>query len=322
VIPPLSARRLWHIAGYAALAAGLAAVVILDPVVLVPVAALFIVVVPCEKLFPRHRQRLLRPGLGTDLAWAIAQPALRLVGTGAGIVVAVATFAWLPGIALRPLVSALPHEARTVLGVVLFDCLAYWGHRWSHEVPILWRFHSIHHSSERLDWISGVRVHPLDGLVVGPAVVVLVAAGFGPRLAGTLAVIQLAVGFFLHANVRWRLRILQPVVATPEFHHWHHSSEPDALNMNYATLLPIWDLVFGTYFMPGGGRRPEVYGTTAPVPQRLVPQLLHPFRELRNPVTFFRHPAAGLRETAAALRLVAGQIVQASRRRPRPGSTL
>jgi sterol desaturase/sphingolipid hydroxylase (fatty acid hydroxylase superfamily) len=320
--PPLAGRRLWRIAGYAALIAGLTTVVILDPAVLVPVAALFIVVVPCEKLFPRHQQRLLRPGLGTDLAWAIAQPVLRLVGTGAGIVLAVATFAWLPGIALRPLISTLPHGVRTVLGVVLFDCLAYWGHRWSHEVPFLWRFHSVHHSSKRLDWISGVRVHPLDGLVVGPAVVVLLAAGFGVRLAGALAVIQLAIGFFLHANVRWRLRILHPIVATPEFHHWHHSSEPDALNMNYATLLPIWDVVFGTYFMPGGGRRPEVYGTTTPTPEQFVPQVVHPFRGLRNPLAVFRHPAAGLRETLAALRRGTGQIIQASRRRPRPGSTL
>jgi len=107
--PPLAGRRLWRIAGYAALIAGLTTVVILDPAVLVPVAALFIVVVPCEKLFPRHQQRLLRPGLGTDLAWAIAQPVLRLVGTGAGIVLAVATFAWLPGLALILLLMAVPH---------------------------------------------------------------------------------------------------------------------------------------------------------------------------------------------------------------------
>jgi len=288
----------------------------------VPVAALFIVVVPCEKLFPRHRQRFLRPGLGTDLAWALAQPALRLVGTGVGIVLAVTTFAWLPGIALRPLVSTLPYGVRTALGVVLFDILVYWGHRWSHEVPFLWRFHSVHHSSQRLDWISGIRVHPLDGLIVGPPVLFLVAAGFGARLAGALAVIQLTIGFFLHANVRWRLRILHRVVATPEFHHWHHSSEPDALNMNYATLLPIWDVVFGTFFMPGGGRRPEVYGTVTPMPQQFVPLLLHPFRGLRSPLIVFRHPAQGLRETRAALRRGAGQIIQASRRRPQPGSTL
>ena len=320
--PPLADRRLWRLAAYAALAAALVTTIILDPAVLVPVAALFIVVVPCEKLFPRHRQRFLRPGLGTDLAWAIAQPALRFVGTVAGIVVAVATFAWLPGIALRPLVLALPAGVRTCVGVVLFDCLSYWGHRWSHEVPFLWRFHSVHHSSERLDWISGVRVHPLDGLIVGPPFVVLVAAGFGVRLAGVLAVIQLAIGFFLHANVRWRLRILQPVVATPEFHHWHHSSEADALNMNYSTLLPIWDLVFGTYFMPGGGRRPEVYGTTTPMPQQFMPQLAHPFRGLRSPLSVFRHPAAGLRDTGAALRRGAGQIIQASRRRRQSGSTL
>ena len=47
--------------------------------------------------------------------------------------------------------------------VALFDLAIYWAHRWSHEVPALWRFHAVHHSTEHLDWISGFRNHPLDG---------------------------------------------------------------------------------------------------------------------------------------------------------------
>jgi sterol desaturase/sphingolipid hydroxylase (fatty acid hydroxylase superfamily) len=309
-------RRRW---GAAALVAFLAAVVAAYPGALAPVALLAVVVVPCEKLFPRHRQPFLRPGLGTDLAWGIAQPALKLVGTAAGIVIALASLAWLPGLLLRPLVTRLPLEVRAVLAVVLFDALAYWGHRWSHQVGFLLRFHSVHHSSERMDWISGVRSHPLDGTVLAPPVVVLLAAGFGVRITGVLAVIQVVTGLFLHANVRWRWRPLQRIVATPEFHHWHHSSEADALDSNYSAFLPIWDLLFGTFFMPAGGRRPQVYGTATPVPEGFFAQLLCPFRGLRNPALALRHPIAELRRLRSALRRGAGQIRAASRRHPATG---
>jgi len=309
------ARRLW---GSAALVVFLAGVVAFYPAALAPVALLLVVVVPFEKLFPRHRQPFLRPGLGTDLAWGIAQPVLKLVAVAAGVVIGLASLAWLPGLLLRPLVASMPFRARAVVAVVLFDALAYWGHRWSHEVGFLWRFHCVHHSSERMDWISGVRSHPLDGTVLAPPVVVLLAAGFGAQLTGALAIVQIVIGLFLHANVRWRWRPLQRIVATPEFHHWHHSSEPDALNTNFSGILPIWDLLFGTFFMPAG-RRPEVYGTATPVPDGFFAQLLCPFRGLRNPALVLRHPIAELRRTGAALRRGATQIRAASRRRPAPG---
>ena len=186
---------------------------------------LFVLVVPFEKLFPRHRQRVRRPAVGTDIAYALAQPLMVVAGTAVAVVVAVASLAWLPGLALRPLVSMLPSTPRLVLGVVLFDLVAYWAHRWSHEVPFLWRFHAVHHSTEHLDWISGFRSHPFDGALVAPPFIFLLAAGFSAEFAGALAIIQLVTGLFLHANVRWRLRPLQRVVATPEFHHWHHADE-------------------------------------------------------------------------------------------------
>jgi sterol desaturase/sphingolipid hydroxylase (fatty acid hydroxylase superfamily) len=317
VAPPVSrSGRLWSAA---AVIAFLAVVVVVYPSALAPVVLLLVVVVPFERIFPRHHQRFFRPGLGTDLAWGIAQPALKLFAAAFGVVIALASLAWLPALLLRPLVASMPFWVRSALAVVLFDALAYWGHRWSHEVGFLWRFHSVHHSSERMDWISGVRSHPLDGTVLAPPIVVLLAAGFGARLTGVLAVIQIVTGLFLHANVRWRWRPLQRIVATPEFHHWHHSSEADALNTNYSAFLPIWDLLFGTFFLPGGGRRPQVYGTATPVPDGFLAQLWHPFRGLRNPARALRHPVAELRRTIAALRRGAVQIRDASRRRPAPG---
>ena len=255
---------------------------VLDVTAALLVPVLFVLVVPFEKLFPRHRQRLRRPGVLTDIAYGLTQPLLAPIGIAVGLVIGVLSLAWLPGLALRPLVDTLPSGVRTLLGVVLFDLVAYWAHRWSHEVPFLWRFHAVHHSTVHLDWVSGLRNHPFDGVLVAPPFLFLVAAGFGAEFAGALAVVQIVTGLFLHANVRWRWRALHRVVSTPEFHHWHHADEADAHNSNYSIFLPVWDLLFGTYFMPKA-RRPSVYGVTPPLPAGLVEQLRHPLRGLHGP---------------------------------------
>lgn len=283
----------------------------LEPLLLL--AVLFVVIVPFEKLFPRHRQPLRRARLGTDIAYAITSAPLGAVGVVVGIVLSMLTFAWVPGLLLRPIVQAVPTTPRLLLGIALFDLGIYWVHRFGHEVPFMWRFHRIHHSTEHLDWVSGFRGHPLDGVLLAPAFVMLLVAGFSPEFSGFLLVVQLVTGFFLHANVRWRWRPFQRIVITPEFHHWHHSNEPDAHCSNYSVFLPLWDILFGTYFMPED-RRPMVYGVNGPVSAGIVGQLLDPFRGLRNPFGMLCHPVAAGHELFAMIRRGLGQMRFAARR--------
>ncbi len=278
--PPKRRRRLAQIA-----ATGLIATISVSakPSAAFAVLALFMLVVPFEKLFPRHRgQRLRRKGLGTDIAFAFAAPLISFIGVVVAIAAGAVSFAWLPGLALRPLVRALPGPALVVVGALLFDLAGYWAHRFAHENAALWRFHAIHHSSPTLDWLSGIRVHPLDGLLLGPQLVLLIAAGFPPKVTGALAGLQLIVGLFLHANVRWRLRPLQRVVATPEFHHWHHANEPDAIHTNYAALLPLWDQLFRTFRVPQD-RQPTHYGVDDVLPTNFIGLLVAPLKGWRLP---------------------------------------
>lgn len=248
------------------------------------VAALFVLVVPFEKLFQRHRQRIRRPGLRTDLTYALVSPFNNLIGLAAGVVIAVLCFPiWLPALALRPLVMAQPGWLIAVEGVLLLDVLIYWTHRLSHEVGLFWRFHSIHHSSARMDWISGIRVHPFDGVLIAVPVVFALVAGFQLEVVGGFAIVQFLVGLFAHANVRWRLRPLHRIVMTPEFHHWHHGNHPESIHTNYSVFLPLWDIIFGTYYMPRD-RRPQRYGVGEAVPDGVVGQMLYPFRR-RSPRT-------------------------------------
>lgn len=263
----------------------------------VGVVALFVVVAPFERFFRRHDYRRLRPGLRTDLTYALVQPVTTVIGLIAAIPLVLVFFPiWLPGLALRPLVTAQPGWLMAIEAFILFDLLLYWAHRLAHEVPFFWRFHRIHHSSERLDWIAGIRNHPLDGVfIVGPFVL-LTVAGFQLQVVGAAAVVQAVLGIFIHANVRWRLRPLHRIVLTPEFHHWHHANQPEAINTNYSVGLTVWDQLFGTYHMPADAR-PQVYGTDDPVAPGVIGQLRDPFRGLR-----LRRPRTGdLRRAWAAV---------------------
>jgi len=251
---------------------------------------LFVLVVPFEKLFPRHKgQKIRRPHLDTDLGYALAAPLLGLITGAVTIFVAIVSLAWIPGLLLKPYVAMIPSQYIPIIGFFLFDFLVYWTHRFYHEIPVLWKFHAIHHSTEHLDWASGFRAHPLDGTILAPAFIFLITAGFSLEITGALAAAQIILGLFLHANVRWNFKLLHRIIITPEFHHWHHTNEKDAIWTNYSTFLPLWDQIFGTYFMPKD-RRPIRYGVNEKVPEGIILQLKYPFQGWKNPLWYLLHP--------------------------------
>lgn len=265
---------------------------------------LFVLVVPFEKMFPRHKgQKVRRPRLDTDIGYALVSPLMGLLTGFVTIVIGILSLAWIPGLFVRPYVEEVPESYMPIIGFLLFDALVYWTHRFYHEIPILWNFHAIHHSTEHLDWASGFRAHPLDGTILAPAFFFLIAAGFSFELTGALAVAQLILGLFLHANVRWKLRWLHRLIITPEFHHWHHTNERDAIWSNYSTFLPLWDQLFGTYFMPKN-RRPQSYGVNEPIPDGIIRQLRHPFKGWRNPLWYLLHPFKSIRRGFSFARMI------------------
>ena len=241
------------------------------------IAVLFVVSWPLERLFRRHPVPVRRLALRTDLAYAAAQPLLQIVTIVLAVFIGVSSLAWLPGLAIRPLVMAMPGWLHFITALLAFDLLSYWTHRLAHTVPLFWRFHAVHHSTRHLDWISGFRNHPIDGVFIAPAFALLLAAGFSLKVTGALAVLQFFVGLGAHLNVRFRLRPLWPLVMTPEFHHWHHERSPVAHLTNYSTFLPVWDILFGTYRMPRD-ERPQHYGIPGPMPDGILQQLMFPLR--------------------------------------------
>lgn len=139
-----------------------------------------------------------------------------------------------------------------------------------HRVPSLWRLHAIHHSSSTMDWLAPNRRHVFDtALGQAASIIPLLAIGLSPPMVTGWFVLRRAQGLFVHANLRWEFPLLRWFVATPHFHHWHHSADPRFFDTNFAGQCPALDWLFGTLHMPAK-EWPESYGL--PAPGRAIPK--------------------------------------------------
>ncbi len=245
-------------------------------IVLAALAAFFWTI---ESIWPERRgQSKLRSGAWTDVLYFVMDTfaaKLAVVGIAAA--------------ALTLIVLRVPHHltwiARQPLGLqaieamIVIDFAGYWVHRALHEVPALWKIHSIHHSSETLDWLAGVRVHPLEPVLSRTLTTIpAFLLGFSPGIAAFFGPLFGLYPILLHANVHWDFGPLRWLVASPAFHRWHHAADAGAIDKNYAGLLPVWDRLFGTAHFPAG-ERPRSYGIDGgSLPRSMVQQLAYPFR--------------------------------------------
>jgi lathosterol oxidase len=239
-----------------------------------------VIFVPLERLFAlRPEQPVFRAQWAVDLSYFFVNTLLIEVLTIFTLTPALVLFGWARVPVLQELVEALPLLAQVPLMILVADFTQYWVHRMFHAVPALWRFHAVHHSIERMDWLAGSRLHLVDVIVTrGLSYVPIFLLGFSRDALYVYVFIVAAQATFIHANVRWPLRPIRRFVATPAFHHWHHAAEPEAVDRNFAVHTPLWDVVFRTYYLPD--RWPGTYGLSGgrTVPRGWLAQLLHPFR--------------------------------------------
>jgi len=235
-----------------------------------------------------------RKDSATDLAYWFFTPLVIPVLIRGGALIVLLLVAWVSGVSLqrehiKDIVanqrdSTWPPLAQIPAMILVGDFISYWTHRFLHGRR-LWPFHAVHHSSLQVDWLSSVRVHPVNELVgKSTQAAGLLLLGFDTTLLAAYTPLLTLYAIFVHANVPWTYGPLRYVLVSPAFHRWHHTSQAEGLDRNFAGLLPLWDILFNTFYMPRG-RRPEVFGITGgTVPEGLFAQLQYPFQQLAEPV--------------------------------------
>ncbi len=245
-------------------------------------AVLAVIFIPLERLFALHPRRVLRRGWHTDVVhFLVNGTALRIGMLVSVVVIGGVLRAFVPA-PLRHAVATSPSWVQIAAGLAIATVGGYAGHRASHEVPLLWRFHRVHHSIREMDWLAATHLHPLDEVFTrSVAVLPLYALGFGRVSLGAFVVVLALQAVFIHSNVRLGFGPLRWVIGTPQFHHWHHAREPQAYNSNYAGEFPALDALFGTLYLPGN-RWPAQYGVDDIQPDGYLRQLAWPFRTRRG----------------------------------------
>jgi sterol desaturase/sphingolipid hydroxylase (fatty acid hydroxylase superfamily) len=239
-------------------------------------AILAVIFIPLERLFALHPRRVLRFGWRTDLVHYLVNGAALKVGLIVTVVVVGSVLRAFVPAPLRLGVATSPTWVQIVAGFAITTIGGYAGHRAAHEVPLLWRFHRVHHSIRDLDWLAANHLHPLDETFGRSAAVLpLYALGFGRVSLGAFVTLITVQAIFIHANVRMNFGPVRWLIATPQFHHWHHAREPRAYNTNYAGEFPVLDALFGTLYLPAD-RWPARYGIDETEPAGYLRQLAWP----------------------------------------------
>ncbi|MDQ1459242.1 MAG: hypothetical protein QOI08_726 [Actinomycetota bacterium] len=238
-------------------------------------AVLFLLFVPLEKLFALRPQKVFRHGFVTDFTHLLVNRFFVTIGAVVLAITMALPFLWVRSFHV---VDALPAAASLPLAASLAFVGNYWGHRLTHRIPFLWRFHAVHHSIREMDWVAAGRLHPLDSAFTQAFTIVpLFLLGYSGGVFAGVAVVFTLLAIFQHANVRLRFPVVRWMVPTPEWHHWHHAIDDEAINKNFG--LPVVDKLFGTAYMPRD-KYLTGFGIHDPVPQDgYFRHIAYPFTE-------------------------------------------
>jgi alkylglycerol monooxygenase len=151
-----------------------------------------------------------------------------------------------------------------VSGLLLYDLLYYWLHRFGHEVNVLWAAHVVHHQSESYNLTTALRQTGSGFLLGWLFYLPMALLGYPTEVFAVVALIDLLYQFWVHTEVIGRLGWFDRVFCSPSNHRAHHAVNDRYLDRNYGGILIIWDRLFGS-FVEENNEDPPIYGTRAPL---------------------------------------------------------
>jgi len=207
--------------------------------------------IPLERIFAqRSEQHVFREEWREDLFYYLVSSLLVQVLTILTFLPAKSILDIVPMTELRAWVVTLPFAVQFIAIMFLTDFVQYWVHRAFHRIPWLWQFHAVHHSARSMDWMAGARMHFLEILALRSMTVIpMFVLGFSLTAVNTYIFVVYLYSTFVHANLSWRFPVIEQFLVTPRFHHWHHGIEKEAIDVNFSIHFPLFDRLFGTYFL-------------------------------------------------------------------------
>ena len=166
---------------------------------------------------------------------------------------------------------------------VIQDFCEFWAHYFLHRFDILWAFHKIHHAQETLGAGSTRRFHFVEMFIFKPIIYIPFAMiGYS---ATDYFLFQITVqnvwGFFTHTNIKVKWGFLNYIINTPETHSWHHAKNiPRHYGVNYASILNVWDLLFGYYYVPKDKTPLLGLPDQKEIPITFLGQIIYPFKAI------------------------------------------
>lgn len=234
---------------------------------------------PLELFFPRNKsQSKFHEEWRTDLTYfAISHLFIQFFGVVTKKP-AILFFGWMGLDKVHAYVENLPFILGFLLALFTTDFFQYWTHRFFHSKVALWRFHSIHHSTQNMDWLAGSRTHFIDIFVTRSLTFIpLYVLGFSTAVFNAYIIFIAIHAVLIHANTRINFGPLKYIIATPQYHHWHHCEDPKYYGHNFAAVFPFIDMMFGTYYLPGKAWPAGTGVHEASYPKGFIKQTIYPF---------------------------------------------
>ena len=234
---------------------------------------------PIEVLWPAYpQQSVFRSEWLTDIVYFLSTHLPIQITTFLILLPATQLTSILNLPAVPNMMSHLPWLVQFLLAIVVADLAEYFIHRAFHKVPFMWRFHAIHHSSKSLDWIAGSRSHLVDDVAVRGFILIPMMLVFPHDM---LVAYLFFVNFhatWTHCNFGPTIKWLEPFLIQPRYHHWHHTSQSEGIDKNFAIHFPWIDRIFGTHYLPEEDKWPDTYGLhNEPIPAGFWGQTFYPF---------------------------------------------
>ena len=246
-----------------------------------PVLLVTLMLTLIERCFPLERSQPWRTWL-FNMAWHALVLAIGVIlsWTAWGEFVA-----WLAGMEAAPTPAPAPQGwpqelARLAVVLLVYDFCNYWAHRLQHAVPALWAMHQFHHEERHMNAAASLRSHWLNipylqMLVTVPLMWLL---GFEAYSFTAYLAIHVFLGYS-HMNVRLDLGRFSKLLVGPQYHRMHHARERRQYDCNFATLLPLWDILFGTFAPPVAGDFGPTGVSGVPASHALIAASLQPINE-------------------------------------------